>query len=316
MEPTATPAAGTPAASTPASPVVSTPSISTPAQAAPAGGQQPAGTPAQQAGWDYKTDPRWGADKLFKTEADIIQAYHKLEDVHEKKYKPSFEKLSSIEKKFNENKLSVDQLDEYLKNYLELQSPENPKNQMWQFLNELIDDDLTAQDYQNSVLKIKEEKLARKYPGMTAEMRKQAIERDKKLAELENWKSGFEREKNVNTELQNIQNSEKAIRDLCVKKGFEFTDNIKAEFWKYCQEEVKAGKMTTSQMPYAFSLKYGDELDKAYENKIKSGMLENQAKTKATTVSFAKKPAIPGTGKESLADRLRKFYAPQPPATS
>ena len=316
---TATPGVGTPAPVTSATPASATPAVSTTpsaAQAIPAGGQTPAGTPgAQPTGWEYQKDPRWG--KVFKTEADIIQAYHSLEDVHEKKYKPSFQRLTDLEKKFSDNKFDLTKVDEYIKNYSKWSSPDNPRNQLWQSLNELVSDDLSAQDFQTAVARIREEKLARQYPGMTTEMRKQAIERDNKLKELESWKGDFEYKQSVASERKTVADSEKQIRELCTQKGFEFTDQIKQEFWKYCIDEVKAGKMTTSQMPYVFLMKYGKELDGTYENKIKSGMLEQQNQTKATTVSFAKKPAD-NTGKKfSIEDRLRSaFDALKKPATT
>ena len=306
----ATPAAGTPAAAPVSTPVSAAPAAS-PApsvgQAAPAGGQTPAGTPgAQPTGWEYQKDPRWG--KVFKTEADIIQAYHSLEDVHEKKYKPSFQRLTDLEKKFSDNKFDLNKVDEYIKNYSEWASPENPRNQLWDSLKELVSDDLSAQDFQTAIAKIREEKLARQYPGMTTEMRKQAIDRDNKLKELESWKGDFEYKQSVESQKKTVASSEKQIRELCAQKGFEFTDQIKQEFWKYCIEEVKAGKMTTSQMPYVFLMKYGKELDGSYENKIKSGMLEQQNQTKANTFSFAKKPAD-NTGKKfNIEDRLRSAF--------
>ena len=51
--------------------------------------------------------------------------------------------------------------------------------------------------------------------------------------------------------------------------------------------------------------KYAKELDSAYENKIKASAIEAQKTAKATTVTFAGKPGVPGE-KLSFADRLRR----------
>ena len=302
--------AGTPAsASTQATPGSSAPAGSgsiAPAQVAPAGGQPPSGTPATTTGWDYKSDPRFG--KVWKSEADIIQGYHSLEDIHEKKYKPTYEKYSSFEKKFSEGKLDINKLDEYLKNYNEWASPENPRNQLWEYLNETIDDPVTAQDFQNYMKKLNEEKNARRYPGMTQEQRMAAIQRDNELKDLKTKFSSIEHEKAVNSNLQTISKNEESIKKLCADKGFEFTDNIKKEFWTFCRGEIGKKSMTLDQMPYVFLMKYGSELDKAYENKIKSSMIEQQRTQKATTVTFAKKPDLTKDGKLPFKERLGAAY--------
>ena len=301
-----------------ASPVSSAPASSSPApvtsQAVQTGGQKPAATSVPQKGWDYKSDARWGKvpngteeqnkGKIWASEADIIEGYHSLEDVHEKKYKPAFQRMSDLEKKFAEGKLDINKIDEYLKNYNELSNPENPKNQLWAYLNETIVDPVTAQDFQNYMKKLTEEKLARRFPGMTQEQREAAIQRDKELSELRSKISSIDHEKAVNSNLQLISKQEKSIRELCANKGFEFTDNIKNEFWQFCREEVQANRMTLDQMNYAFLMKYGSELDKAYENKIKSGMIEQQRTQKATTVTFARKPVVNGNEKLPFRDRL------------
>ena len=125
---------GTPATSG-AAPSSAAPVTSAPAQGQPVsqpqvsqtGGTPAAGTPAQQAKWEWQKDPRYG--KSFKTVDDFPELYHSLEDIHEKKYKPAFQKMSEIEKKFKDNQLDLNQLDNYFKEWQETQKPDNPKNQ-------------------------------------------------------------------------------------------------------------------------------------------------------------------------------------------
>jgi hypothetical protein len=290
-------------------------------QGSPAGGQQPSGTQGGTGKWEWQKDPRFG--KIFHTVDDFPNLYHSLEEIHEKKYKPTFQKYSELEKKFSEGKLDINKIDEYLKNYNEALSPDNPKNQIWNYLNELIDDDVTAQDFQGMVTKLRAEKENRKYPGMSQEQRQQAIENNKKLADLETKLGSIEREKNVQFNLKVISDHESQIKDLCKKKGFEFTDNIKTEFWNYMRSEIaqapdtKSKQYLLSQMRNIFIAKYGDDLDNAYEAKLKSGMIERQQAEKSTTISFAKKPGDSKV-KQSLEEKLRTAFnlkKEQTPAT-
>ena len=179
-------------------------------QVSQTGGTPATGTPAQQAKWNWQADPRFG--KSFKSVEDFPELYHSLEDIHEKKYKPAFQKMSELEKKFKDNQLDLNQLDSYFKEWQETQSPDNPKNQLWQFLNELIDDDVTAQDYQNSMKKLREEKLARRYPGMSEQQRMDAIARDKQLSELQNKVGTFEHQQHVEANKSIIREQEKSIK--------------------------------------------------------------------------------------------------------
>jgi hypothetical protein len=155
---------------------------------------------------------------------------------------------------------------------------------------------------------------------MTQEQRLAAMAKDKEFADLQSKVGGFEHAQNVQTNMGIIGEQEKAIKELCASRGFEFTDNIKKEFWTELTKEVASIKGIDNQRRYLkqmrpmFIDKYSKELDSSYENKIKASMIETNRTAKATTVTFAGKP-VAQSGKQSFADRLRNIIEPAKPAT-
>lgn len=288
--------------------------ISQPAGKAPVAASTGGGKPAAKAGWDYKSDSRWGKipngaeelnkGKVWSSESDIIQGYHDLEEIHNTKYKPTFEKFSSMEKLFKENQLDISKIDEYLKNYQTELSPDHPRNQIWQVLNELVDDEVTAHDFQNMVKKLREEKDARRYPGMTEEQRKAEMAKDKQIADMQKRIGEWDRSQILSKNHDTVLSAKEAIKKMCSDKGFEFTDNIWKEFANSVMPKVKSQEIKLGQLPYEFLMKYGSLLDESFENKFKAKGIESANADKNNKVIFSKKPNPAEAGK-SPRDRLK-----------
>ena len=261
--------------------------------------------PAKQASiWDYKTDPRWG--KVWKKEGDIIQGYKSLDDILEKKYKPTFKQYEDLQKKFKEYGIESEKFDEYFKEYQTLKSPEHPTNQVFNRLKELVEgDDLAAQDLQLALNKIHEDKLSRKYPGLNKDAREKIIAQEKQLKELENWKKTTEMEKLNEASTERATKGIDAIQKLCQSKGFDFTDEIRKEFIDHC---IKEG-ISTKYMLQEFRNVYDDTLDKVHEEKIKAATLETLQKKNATTIPGKPRMAPPAGKEESLEEGFKKLFA-------
>jgi hypothetical protein len=266
---------------------------------AQAGVQTNAGTQKATTGWDYKADPRWG--KVFKSESDIINGYKSLDEILETKYKPTFKQYESLVKKFQENGVDVEKIDDYIKEFQTLKSPEYPANQVYTFLKELADDDITAQELDLALKDLNEKKLSRKYPGATKETREQILAQEKQLKELSTWKTTLEQGELNKKSQERTEKNLTQIQDLCKNKGFDFTDTIKQEFINHCIQN----QIPTAYMVQEFRNKYDAMLDKVHEEKIKAQTLENLKKTNATTIPFNGKKPVKEQDSTSFEDKIK-----------
>ena len=254
-------------------------------------------------GWDYKTDARWG--KVWKSEGDIIQGYKSLDDILETKYRPTFKQYEDSAKKFKDNGMSLDQLDDYIKEYQTLKSPEYPQNQVYNYLKELADDDITAQELDLVLKDLSEKKMARKYPGATKETLARMVEQEKQLKELKTFQTTIEQKEMDKQSTERMNTAHTSIQELCKTKGFEFTDNIWNEFIKHCIEN----KIPTAYMVQEFRSKYDAMIDKTHEERIKAQTLEGLKKTNSTTVAVKGKQSSVKPTNTSLEDKLRSVFS-------
>jgi hypothetical protein len=267
------------------------------------GGQQATQNSGTVSGWDYKTDPRWG--KIWKQESDIIQGYKSLDDILEKKYKPTFKQYEDLQKKFKDSGIEFDKIDDYIKEYQTLKSPEHPTNQVYGYLKELVEgDDIAAEDLQKAIDQINEQKLLRKYPGLTDEARAKIIAQEKKLKELETWKGQIETDK-LNAERSSLfEKNAETIKNIASSRGLDFTDEIRNEFLNHCIKN----QVPVHYMVQEFRNKYDEMMDKLHEEKIKAQILESQNKTNKTQIPVKGKTTLKSTKAENLEEGLRQIF--------
>ena len=278
-------------------------------EAQPAGSTTAPAKPVSASKWDYKTDKRWG--KVWKTPDDIIQGYKSLDDVLEQKYKPSFKQMEDLGKKFKDAGISIDQIDQYIQSYKQYVDPNAPTNQVLNYLRDLVtDDDVSAKELDLALRDLQEKKLQRKYAGLQGPQLKEAMERDKKITELENWKANFENEQLSKQEAAAVTKGRESIDAICKSKGFELTDQIWNEFMDYCIKGDDGKGVETKNMIYAFRQKFDEALDKAFESKIKGTVIDSQRKKAITTapVKPVERQAPPPGKKASFEERLGKLF--------
>jgi len=259
-----------------------------------------------EAKW-YEKDERW--DKVWKKNPEnIINGYKTLDEILETKYKPTFKMWEDLQGKFKGVGIDSGKIDDYINEYKSLKDPNNAVNQVYNLLKELIsDDDLAAQDFDLAIEKIKEGKLSRKYPGVDAELREKLIAQEKETHELKQWKESLEQQENDKLSFDNVTKSLDSIKKIAESKGFEFNDSIKAEFLKHCQEK----NVPTAYIVQEFRNKYDEALDKSYENKLKSSMLEEQQSKNKTTIQVTKLQKNDLSKKKSFEERLGELLNPK-----
>ena len=276
--------------------------VQQPAATTPASTQTGTQTQTAPTGWDYKSDPRWG--KVFKSESDIINGYKSLDDILETKYKPTFKQYTDLVKKFKDNGIELEALDGYIKEFQTLKSPEYPANQVYNYLKELADDDITAQELDLVLKELNDKKMARKYPGANKETLQRMIEQEKQLKELTTFKSNLEHQEMTKQSTERIEKSKSGIQELCKSRGFEFTDKIWNEFLDHCIQN----KIPSAYMVQEFRSKYDAMIDKVHEEKIKAQTLEQLKKTNATTIPVKGKQATVKPANTSFEDKIKAAF--------
>jgi len=166
------------------------------------------------------------------------------------------------------------------------------------------------------IKKLREEKEARRYPGMTDEQRKAQMAKDKQISDMQKKITEWERGQNLSKNKETVLSAKDAIKKMCSDKGFEFTDNIWTEFANSVMPKIKSREITLTQLPYVFLMNYGKQLDGAFENKLKATSLETANAKKSNEVVFSKKPNPADVGK-SPRDRLKGIISNvlNPPST-
>lgn len=245
----------------------------------------------------WETDPRMG--KVWKSKDDFVGLYKSADEILENKYKPAYKQYESLTSKLKSAGLDAEKIDDYIKEYGDLKSPDRPESKLFKYLSELADDDLSAEELQVAIAKIEEGKLARKYPGVNAEQRQRIIANDKKLAELEKWKQTIDTKEKEKEITSTMQNSLQSIDKLAQQKGFELTNEMKIAFLDKCAKEGIDPKYLLAE----FRNQYETELDKAYEQKLKAGSLKAQDIKNKTTIPLKAKD-IPQAKPKTLEEKL------------
>lgn len=300
------PVADTSTTATPVDQSTSTSTSTTPSASVPSSTQTGVKPTTTQSGWDYKTDKRWG--KVWKTEQDIINGYHTLDEILEQKYKPTYKQMEDLQKKFKDNGIDLGQADQYINHYRELASPENPAQKVYSILKELADDPITAQELDLMVADLQEKKLARKYPGATKELREKLIAQETQTKQLQQWKSSLEQKQNeaaINTAIQTGLDN---VKKLATARNFEFTDKIEVEFLNHCTKN----KIPAAYMVQEFRQQYEAALDKAMEQKIKSQTLQQQQQRHKTTIPMSRVQQVAQNKPKTFEDKMRSFFNATP----
>jgi len=273
-------------------------------------GQQSSGNGDQQPAFDYdwyKKDARWGDGKLWKEDKDISKAYFDADKILETKYKPAYKEYTDLKVKLQENGITMENLQDSVKEFQDLKDPENNNNQIVAFLNQLADDDISKQELDMAFSDLQEKKMQRRYAGLDKSQREAAIVRDREITELKNWKETMQQTALDEQSSVAVRESLKAIGEISKLKGFEFTSELKNEFLDHCINN----NIPTTYMAQEFRKKYDEALDSAFENKIKAGVLTSQQSTKTKTLNTKiTKPKVTGT-KENLEEKLKSLFNPK-----
>jgi hypothetical protein len=266
-------------------------------------GQQPAVKTAEAFDYEWwKKDPRFG--KIWKEEKDVFKSAYEADKILETKYKPAYKEYEGLRKKFEDSGLATDKIDDYIKEYNTLKSPENPTNQRANYFSYWIDNPKYTPSVEAFYRDLEKREMSEKFPGMNEEQIQKQIELEQRLSKFEEATKRQEDEKMVASLTQEVNQGVARIKSIGESRGFPITDDILSKFTDYCIEKGIQPKY----MVHEFMQMYDNDISKAYENKIKSKVLEGQTKTNKTQIPIQRTLEKEPAKKEDLASKLGKFF--------
>jgi hypothetical protein len=310
MEDTTSSLTGTEVATAPVAPAVTDTAIGNNGLQKPDGqassqttGQKPAEKTAEAFDYEWwKKDPRYG--KIWKEEKDVFKSAFEADRILETKYKPAYKEYEGLRKKFEDAGVKTEKIDDYIKEYQSLKDPANPTNQRANYFSYWIDNPKYTPAIEAFYRDLEKREMTEKFPGMNEDQIQKQIELEQRLAKFEEATKRQEDEKMVASLTQEVNTGLSKIKQIGESRGFPITDDILNKFTDHC---IQAG-IQPKYMVHEFLQMYNDDIDKSYENKVKSKLLESQTKTNKTHIPMKQTIQKEPAKKEDLAARLGKFF--------
>ena len=128
---------------------------------------------------EWQKDSRYG--KMWKKTDDLYNSYKSLET----SFQDVNPKYKALLKVLKENGFQAENLADELKKYADYRNPESKINQVYNYVDKLLNNDLYSQRVLQFFNQIEAEELQRLYPNMSAEQIKKQQEMEAKLQQLE-----------------------------------------------------------------------------------------------------------------------------------
>lgn len=207
---------------------------------------------------EWQKDSRFG--KMWNKADDLYNSYRSLE----KSSQENNAKHNALLKVLKENGFQADTLADELKKYADYRNPESKINQVFNYINGLLNNDLYSQRVLQFFNQLEAEELQRLYPNMSAEQIKKQQELEQRLQKFEKaeqerkYQAGVQND--INTAIKGLQDCE----TLANEYGFKMTDEVKNYLLNYCRDNNVDPKYIKS----VFTDLYRKQLLEARDKKI------------------------------------------------
>jgi hypothetical protein len=163
-----------------------------------------------------------------------------------------------------------------LKKYADYRNPESRINQVYNYVDKLLNNDLYSQRVLQFFNQIEAEELQRLYPNMSAEQIKKQQELEAKLQQLETTEKQRQEEKYMTETTNQIANGLTDCEKLATEYGFKVTDEVKNYLLTYCRDNNIEPRYIKS----VFRELYGKQLLEARDKKILANYTARKQKIK------------------------------------
>ena len=195
---------------------------------------------------EWQKDSRYG--KMWNKADDLYNSYKSLET----KFQDVNPKYTGLLKILKENGFQAETLADELKRYADYRNPESRINQVYNYVDKLLNNNLYSDRVLQFFNQIEAEELQRLYPNMSAEQIKKQQELEAKLQQLETTERQRQEEK------------------------YKMTDEVKSYLLTYCRDNNIEPRYIKS----VFRELYGKQLLEARDKKILANYSARKQKIK------------------------------------
>ena len=219
---------------------------------------------------EWQKDSRYG--KMWNKADDLYNSYKSLET----SFQDINPKYKALVKTLKDNGFQAENLADELKKYADYRNPESKINQVFNYINGLLNNDLYSQRVLQFFNQLEAEELQRLYPNMSAEQIKKQQELEAKLKQLETTEKQRQDEKYMADTTAQITNGLTDCENLAKEYGFKMTDEVKSYLLTYCRDNNVDPKYIKS----VFRDLYGKQLLEARDKKILANYSARKQKIK------------------------------------
>lgn len=219
---------------------------------------------------EWQKDSRYG--KMWNKADDLYNSYKSLET----KFQDVNPKYTGLLKILKENGFQAETLADELKKYADYRNPESRINQVYNYVDKLLNNNLYSDRVLQFFNQIEAEELQRLYPNMSAEQIKKQQELEAKLQQLETTERQRQEEKYMADTTAQITNGLTECDNLAKEYGFKMTDEVKNYLLTYCRDNNIEPRYIKS----VFGELYGKQLLEARDKKILANYSARKQKIK------------------------------------
>ena len=219
---------------------------------------------------EWQKDSRYG--KMWNKADDLYNSYKSLET----KFQDVNPKYTGLLKILKENGFQAETLADELKKYADYRNPESRINQVYNYVDKLLNNNLYSDRVLQFFNQIEAEELQRLYPNMSAEQIKKQQELEAKLQQLETTERQRQEEKYMADTTAQITNGLTECDNLAKEYGFKMTDEVKNYLLTYCRDNNIEPRYIKS----VFRELYGKQLLEARDKKILANYSARKQKIK------------------------------------
>lgn len=219
---------------------------------------------------EWQKDSRYG--KMWNKADDLYNSYKSLET----KFQDVNPKYTGLLKILKENGFKAETLADELKKYADYRNPESRINQVYNYVDKLLNNNLYSDRVLQFFNQIEAEELQRLYPNMSAEQIKKQQELEAKLQQLETTERQRQEEKYMADTTAQITNGLTECENLAKEYGFKMTDEVKNYLLTYCRDN----NIEPRYIKGVFRELYGKQLLEARDKKILANYSARKQKIK------------------------------------
>lgn len=264
------------------------------------GGEQP--NPVENNLEEWQKDDRYG--KMWKKADDLYSSFKSIE----KSYADVNPKYTNLVKILKDNGFKSETLADELKKYEDYRNPKSKINQVYNYIDQLMQNELYSGRIQQFFEQIEAEELQRQYPNMNAEQIKKQQELEQKLQRLEAEEKERKSQAAYQQDLNTISKGLQECKNLAKEYGFKMTEEVRNFLLTKCGENNIDPKYLTSE----FIRLYGKQLMEARDAKVKENEKVNAEKLKNAQILSAgsglssQKPNL--SGKAAFTEGLKRIF--------